>query len=62
MFKAAEFHVLSFSSCLASLTVADVMDKKFLLAVLPHEEMPDRKAWFVSVFSIEKTFMRFESI
>ena len=37
MYRATEYHVVSWSSMLSSLTVADVYDKKFLSVALPHE-------------------------
>ena len=43
MYRNTEFHVISLSSFLSTLLVCDVSDKKFALAILPHEEMTDRK-------------------
>ena len=37
IYRTSEYHILSWSSMLSSLTAADVADKKFLSCALPHE-------------------------
>ena len=37
VYRTSEYHILSWSSMLSALTVADVSDKKFLSCALPHE-------------------------